>query len=87
MTWERGSTLPAVGELLRSKFSHVHVWNENLDDEADELSKGEFMIVLGSVHPKRPKRLNPEFYRMVLTQNKKIGWVHLDNCDAVERYT
>ena len=87
MTWERGSTLPAVGELLRSKFSHVHVWNENLDDEADELSKGEFMIVLGSVHPKRPKRLNPEFYRMVLTQNQKIGWVHLDNCDAVERYT
>lgn len=83
MTWENGSTLPAVGELLRSKFSHVHVWDENLDDETDELSKGEFMIVLGSVHPKRPKRLNPEFYRQVLTANKKIGWVHLDNCEPV----
>ena len=44
------------------------------------------MIVLAAGHPNRPKRLNPEYYRKVLTANQKIGWVHLDNCEPVRRY-
>jgi hypothetical protein len=83
MVWNPDSRKPTTGDLIRSKYGHVHVWNEDLDDETDELGKGEFMIVLAMSHPSRPKRLNPEYYRKVLTSNKKIGWVHLDNCELV----
>ncbi len=86
MSWSLEETKPIVGDLIRSKYSHVHVWKEDLDDEVDELGRGEFMIVLAAGHPNRPKRLNPEYYRKVLTANQKIGWVHLDNCEPVRRY-
>jgi hypothetical protein len=77
---------PVIGELIRSKFSHVHIWDENLEEEIDEVGAGHFMIVLAIGHPHRPKRLNPNLYRKVLTANKKIGWVHLDNCESMARY-
>jgi hypothetical protein len=78
---------PKVGDLLAAKFGHVHVWDENLDDDLDELNRGEVMLVIAEFHPHRAKRLNPEFYRKVLTPNKKVGWVHLDNCLLVEKNT
>lgn len=80
MAWDAQQMVP-VGSLIRAKFSHVHVWDEDLNNEVDELDKHQLMIVLATNHPKRPKRLNPNLYRMVLTGNQKIGWVHLDNCD------
>lgn len=84
MTWENGSTLPGVGELLRSKFSIVHVWDEELGEDLEELGKGSLLIVLDVCHPQRPKRLNPQFYRKVLTSSGIVGWIHLDNCEPVE---
>jgi hypothetical protein len=84
MGWNLENKKPTIGDLIRSKFGHVHVWDQDLNDEMDELGKGEFMIVLAESHPTRPKRLNPEYYRKVLTSNKKIGWVHLDNCEPVK---
>ncbi len=84
--WDLEGKKPIVGDLIRSKFCHVHIWDEDLDDDVDELKKGEFMIVLAAGHPNRPKRLNPEYYRKVITVNQKIGWVHLDNCEPVRRY-
>jgi hypothetical protein len=76
--------MPNVGEMIMAKFSHVHVWDENLDDSIDELNAGEFMIVLATSHPTRKKRLNPNLYRKVLTQSARVGWVHLDNCSEVD---
>ena len=70
--------------MIMAKFSHVHVWDENLDDSIDELNAGEFMIVLATSHPTRTKRFNPNLYRKVLTQSARVGWVHLDNCSEVD---
>ena len=76
--------MPGVGEMLLARYGHVHVWDENLDDSVDELRKGEVMIVLATSHPTRAKRLNPAWYRKVLTQGGRVGWVHLDNCSEVD---
>ena len=72
-----------VGSMLKAKFSHVHVWNDDLDDEIDELTKGDLVLILAESNPRRPKRLNPTLYRKVLTPNKRVGWIHLDNCSEV----
>ena len=72
-----------VGSMLKAKFSHVHVWNDDLDDEIDELTMGDLVLILAESNPKRPKRLNPTLYRKVLTHNNRVGWIHLDNCSEV----
>lgn len=76
--------IPHVGDLLVTRYSHVHVWDEDLEDTVDELIKGELMLIIAASHPTRKKRLNPEFYRQVLTQSRIVGWVHLDNCDVID---
>lgn len=76
--------LPHVGDLLVTRFDHVHAWDEDLDDTVDELSKGEIILIIATCHPTRMKRLNPKFYRQVLTPRSIIGWVHLDNCNAID---
>ena len=73
-----------VGSLLITKFSIVHVWDEDLSEDLEELSKGSVLIVIATYHPRRPKRLNPQLYRKVLTSSGIVGWVHMDNCDPVE---
>ena len=73
-----------VGSLLATKFSIVHVWDEDLSEDLEELSKGSLLIVIATYHPRRPKRLNPQLYRKVLTSSGIVGWVHMDNCDPVE---
>jgi hypothetical protein len=70
--------------MLKAKFRHVHVWDDDLDESLDELAKGDLMLILAESNPKRPKRLNPGFYRKVLTQGGRVGWVHLDNCSEVD---
>lgn len=73
-----------VGCLLATKFGTVHVWDEDLYEDLVELGRGSLLIVLATHHPRRPKRLNPEMYRKVLTTAGIVGWVHLDNCEPVE---
>ena len=73
-----------VGSLLITKFSIVHVWDEDLGDDLEELEKGSLLIVLDVHHPRRPKRLNPQCYRKVLTSSGIVGWIHIDNCEPVE---
>ena len=71
-----------IGQLLVSKFSQIHVWDEDLDYWLDELTKGQIMLVVGEKYSGTSVRLdlNSDLYRKVLTPNKKVGWVHLDNC-------
>ena len=74
---------PKVGEMITPSFT-CDLWNEDLDDPVDEVYRGESLLVLALVNPRRPKRINPEFYRMVLSPRGVAGWIHLDNCDAFE---
>lgn len=73
------SICPNIGETITPKFS-CNLWNEDLDDPIDEVYSGETLLVIASSHPKRPKRLNSNFYRFVLSPRGVAGWVHLDNC-------
>lgn len=74
----------SAGSLLTTKFSIVHVWDEDLDDALEELRRGAPLIVLGAGNPRRPKRLNPDCYLKVLTPGGRVGWIHIDNCTVVE---
>ena len=78
---------PLVGDLICAKFNYVNVWNEDLDCVEDELGKGALMIVLAVFNCRRLKRLSPENYRKVLTANQNVGWVYLDNCELIRRYS
>lgn len=74
---------PLIGEMIRPKFS-CNLWNEDLDEIVDEVYRGESLLVVAKNHPKRPKRINPELYRMVVSPRGAIGWIHLDNCEMFE---
>ena len=87
MVWNINVIKPIAGDLICSKFSYINVWNEDLDCVADELGTGELMIVLAVFNSRRLKRLSPENYRKVLTANQKVGWVNLDNCELIRRYS
>ena len=74
---------PKIGEMITPMFS-CDLWDEDLDEPVDEVYRGEPLLVLALVNPKRPKRINPDFYRMVLSPRGTVGWIHLDNCDPFE---
>jgi hypothetical protein len=76
------NTYPKVGEMITPSFS-CNLWDENLDEMVDEVYRGELLLVLATEIKKRPKRINPDFYRMVLSSHGKVGWIHLDNCDGL----
>lgn len=74
---------PKIGEMIKPMFS-CNLWDENLDEIVDEVYRGECLLVLATSNKKRPKRINPDFYRMVLSPRGVAGWIHLDNCDVFE---
>lgn len=73
-----------AGTLLATKFSVVHVWDDELNDPIDELCSGTLLIVLAVGHTHKSRRLNPDCYLKVLTSNGHIGWIHIDNCTVIE---
>jgi len=70
---------PKTGQIIQPKFS-CEAWDEDLDLPVDSLKKGECLLVISESNFRRPKRLNPLYYRKVLTPRGVVGWVHLDNC-------
>ena len=72
-----------VGEIILTRRL-CDLWCEDLDESLEIIEKGSILLVLQKGLSRRPKRLNVNLYRKVLTPMGNVGWVNLDNCQ-VER--